>query len=174
MTPPPWSFDSVTDDLISAYVRVVSLISGWGVLSSGAVAVYPSLSLPFPAEPFPSAYIYLAGQTGDQLQGTGTRKDITSVNVRILGGPATPDYKFNAEHKTYQMLTPVKNVLSYYRYLEDVSNNNTPFRYIAPENKVTIGNVGRIQAFSYEGVGKFIGIEVPTTVGLLLNVGRAS
>lgn len=171
----PWSFDAITDDLIKAFVPILSLVSGWGVLADGSKAVYGGLLLPFVQEPFPCAYIYMAGVTHDFGQGTGLRRDLYQVNVRLLGGPLTPSYRFNPEHQAYKMFTGVTNELTYRRYLEDPTNNNAPFRYIDPQSKLTISNSGqRIQAFDYAEQGKFAGIEIPTTIGLQLNIGRLS
>lgn len=171
------STDTITDDLLNAYVPVLSVLGGWGVNADGSKAVYSGLALPFPVEPFPQCHIFLSGQTHDFKQGTGSRRDIDTITIRILGGPTTPGYKFNTEHATYQMITAVVNELTYRRFLEDPTNNNQPFRYIDSEGKLAVGNIGRITAFAYSGTqgqGSFSGIDIPTTVGLFINIGRLS
>lgn len=171
--PPPWPFDTIADDLVVAYVKVLQTLTGWGVLADSTKAVYPALGLPQPQEPFPAGYVYIAGVTSPEIVGTGKWVDIFSVHVRIIGGPITPRYKFDAEHAVYKLIEPVRSILRYRRYLEDPVTN-APFNLIVPENKLTVSNMGAIRAFDYSEQGKFIGIEVPTTIGLILNVQRFS
>lgn len=166
--------DTITLDLIQAYVRVISLVEGWGVVTPYGVAVYGNLGLPFPREPFPACYVYFAGEEHDFRQGTGLRRDTEHINARIIGGPITPGYKFLPEDKVYQVLKGVVNELTYRRYLEDPTSNDAPFRYIDPEGKLTVGSIGRIQGFNYGEQGTFVGIEVPTTVMLAIKLGRLS
>lgn len=164
------SFDNITDGLIERYLTVLSPLNGWG----SPDAVYNGLIIP--QEPFPAAYIYLASQPHDYAQGSSFRRDINNVVIRILGGPETPGYKANPWRAAYSMVTAVVNELDYRPYLQDprAGENDAPFRYIAPEGKLQVGQVGRIQSFPYSDQGMFIGIEIPTTVVLAFNIGRAS
>ncbi len=168
--------DAITDTLIQRYVTVLSPLAGWPTVSGTTKAVYPHLGLPMPQEPFPAAYVYLAG-VRHSPQGSGQRLDTCMIAIRVLGGPVTPGYKFNAESKVYQMVTAITSELQYRPYLQDptAGQNNAPFRYIDTRAPVTVGDVGKIQAFSY-GIdqGSWVGIEVPTTVGLTIHVGRIS
>lgn len=170
------TIDSITDTLIQRYVLILANLAGWGTLASGAKAVYPHLGLPFPQEPFPAGYVYLAGVTPDQTQGTGIRRDVYAVTVRIIGGPGTPNYRVNAESAAYQMVTGVLNELFYRPYLQDptAGQNNAPFRYVDPNGKLKLGNPGRITNIAYADQGGFIGIEIPTTIALIFDVGRVS
>jgi hypothetical protein len=177
--PPPSSLDQLTNDLIKAYVPIVALAPGWGQLTSGAYAVYPELGLPQPQRPFPAAYIYLAGQTRDMREGTGLMFDISEIRIRIIGGPITPGSVGSTglpdppEILVYKMVTATKNQLSYRRFLEDPITK-TPFRYIDPANKLVIGQAGRIQGFNYSDQGTYVGLEIPTTIGLTFDIGRFS
>lgn len=167
------STDDITLRCINRYVPILKLLTGWGLLNGNVPAVYAGLGLPFPQEPFPAAYIYLAAQRHARPS-TGIRYDYLTITVRIIGGPVTPTYKFDAEDKVYSMITGVKNELFYRQYLEDPTSNNAPFDLILPEEKMTIKDTGRIQVFQYPPQGGFIGYEVPTTVGLNIKVGRLS
>lgn len=168
--------DGITDTLIQRYVTVLMPLSGWGTVSGATKAVYAHLGLPFPQEPYPAAYVYLAGVRHDFTIGSGQRIDLYSVTIRIIGGPASPTYKVNAESAAYQMVTAVTSELLYRPYLQDptVGQNDAPFRYLDPKAKLTVGDVGRIQAYQYGDQGAYIGIEIPTTVGLTIHVGRVS
>lgn len=168
------STDQIGYDLIIAWQKVIANLSGWGTLASGGKAVYPDLGLPQPQEPFPAAYIYVAGISPDTGQGTGIVRFTYTVTTRIIGGPMTPRYKTVPELEAYKLVQAVENELSYRRYLEDPTNNNTPFRYIDPEGKVKVIPSTRIQVFAYSDQGGFIGIEVPATVMLSVHIGRAS
>lgn len=166
------SFDGITDDLIQRFVTILKPLAGWGQLA-GSGAVYGELGLPVPTEPFPCCHVYLAGQSHD-YSASGFRRDINAVTLRIIGGPSTPGYKVHPERSVYSMITAVVNELDYRTYLQDPTNNNEAFRYIAPEGQLQVGAVGRIQAFSYADQGMFIGIEVPTVIVLTFNIGRIS
>src|SRR5579859_3344529 len=155
--PRDFTFDQIVDTLIQRYVTVLSPLTGWGQLTNPAqAAVYPHLGLPMPQEPFPAAYIYLAGQQHDFSQGESIRRDLNQVNIRIIGGPITPGYKVNAESAVYKMITAVVNELDYRPYLQDPTNNDSPFRYIDPNGKLTVGQVGRIQGYNYGDQGGYI------------------
>ncbi len=171
------TLDGITDTLIIRYVTVLSPLAGWGTLAGTTNrAVYPHLGLPMPSEPFPAGYVYLAGVSHAPL-GTGQRMDTYRINIRILGGPVTPTYKVQPESAVYQMVTAVTSELLYRPFLQDptAGQNNAPFRYLDTKNPVTVGDLGRIQAFSYGAdQGAFVGIEIPTTVGLTIHVGRLS
>lgn len=166
--------DAIVDSLIQRYVTVLKPLSGWGQATAGA-AVYGELGLPMPQEPFPACYVYLAGQTHDYSQGTSIRRDINNIMLRIIGGPITPQYKYDAERKVYQMVTAVVSELDYRPYLQDPTNSDAPFRYLDPNGKLSVGNIGRIQGFNYGAdLGSYIGIEIPTTAVLIFNVPRLS
>lgn len=168
------STDPITKALIERYVPIISQVSGWGELTSGDKAIYPQLGLPQPQEPFPAAYIYLANQTHDWTQGQGIRRDINTINIRIIGGPITPGYKFVPELKVYEVLTGVVNELTYRPYLQDPDKNNEPFRYLDPNQHQTVGQIGRIGVFNYSDQGGYIGIEIPSIVALIFKIGRVS
>lgn len=168
------STDRIAYDLLLAWQKVLENLTGWGTLASGAKAVYANLGLPQPQEPFTAAYIYIGGVYSDFGQGTGVVRFTYTVTTRILGGPMTPRYKTVPELESAKMLQAVMSELSYRRYLEDPTNNDTPFRYIDPEGKVKLNPVSRIQGFGYSDQGTYIGIEVPGTVMLAIPIGRAS
>lgn len=166
------SFDTLTDDLLVAFVNVLSPLDGWGRIGS-TPSVYPHLGLPLPQEPFPACYLDCSMRP-DYGQGTSVRRDLYTVFIRMIGGPATPGYKFNPEVAVNQMLTAVVNELDYRPFLQDPSNNNTPFRYLDPAGKVAVLDTGRTRAFSYSDQGNYIGRELTVSVGLQVNVGRIS
>lgn len=167
------STDTLTADAVNRYVPILSLLNGWGIQADNSKAVYAGWALPLPREPFPAAYVYVAGQTHDYQQGTGSHRDTTTIMIRIVGGPATPNFRFNPELTVYGMITGVVNELSYRRFLEDPTNNDEPFRYIDSEGKLKVGAIGRITAFNYGGdQGLYAGIDIPTTVGWFINIGR--
>lgn len=178
-----WTFDTITDELIQAYVAVIATASNIPVLDSGpnagTPAVYGTLGLPLPTEPFPAVYVYVAGIASEPM-GTGVWLDRYSVTVRILGGQVSPGtiqmvngVPYYPERAVYQVLTGVVNVLRFRRFLENPITG-VPFRYLAPREELKVGPIGRITAFQYAEQGGFVGIEVQTTVGLSLNVGRNS
>lgn len=168
------STDAITAALIDRYAVILRTLAGWGILADSSTAVYPGLWLPLPQEPFPAAYVYLAGVQHDFTQGRGIRRDICTITVRILGGPITPGYKFNPETKVYEMVTAVVNELGFRPFLQDPTDGNAPFRYLDPNTRQSIGAVGRIAGFSYGEQGNFVGIEIPSTCPLIIPMGRIS
>ena len=166
------STDDITKSLIERYVAIEKQLSGWGVFTSGDKAVYPELGLPMPQEPFPAMYIYVSGVAYDwSLLHQGIRRDTYTINLRLIGGPITPNYKFVPEIKVYEMLTGVVNELVYRPFLNDPITGEA-FRYCDPNNRAIVGNVGRITGYSYGEQGAYVGIEVPAVVSLLIRLGR--
>ena len=165
------SFDNITYTLLTAFVNVLSPLSGWGQLGDGSYAVYPHLGLPMPQEPFPALYMDCEARP-DYTSGSSIRNDNYLVFLRMIGGPATPGYQFNPEDKVNQMLTAIINELDYRPFLQDPSNNDTPFRYLAPGATAHVVDSGRTRAFNYSDQGNFIGRELVVQIGLRFNVGR--
>jgi len=170
--PRPTDTDGLNAVIIARHAALLGTLTGWGTFSDLSPAIYPTLDTPMPQEPFPCAYVYFEDETHDYLGGTGYRCDVTTTMTRILGGPVTPHYQFNPEQKVYEMLKGVVNVYSYFRYLEDPLTNE-PMK-LDPEYKLSVGTIGKIRYFNYKDLGLFAGIEVPTTVGFKIHVGRNS
>lgn len=164
------SFDTMTYDLIQAYVAVFAPLSGLGQVNNTG-AVYGHLILPMPQEPFPAIYVYLGGIKPDYSQGSSIRKDVTTITARVIGGPVTPTYKVNPEDAIYRLATAILNELDYRPYLQNPTTGD-PLRYLVEGVKVQ--PVGRAQAFDYSEQGKYAGLEISSIASLQYNVGRVS
>jgi hypothetical protein len=167
------TFDGITYQLLQQYVLVLKPLSGLGQVG-GTGAVYGHLGLPMPQEPFPCIYNYIGGIRPDYSQGKPVRRDVYTIISRILGGPITPTYKVNPEDAVNSLITAVLNELDYRPYLQDPAASDAPFRYIDPGGQVQVVSVGRTQAFGYSDQGAYVGIEITSSVTLILNMGRVS
>lgn len=176
------STDQITNDLIQRYVTILSPLAGWGVLRDSSKAVYPQLGLPTPQQPFPAAYIYVRGITSDwKMLHQGVRRDTYTIGIRLLGGEVTPytvvsGGLFNGvfpEIAVYKMITAVLNELTYRPFLNDPITNEA-FRYIDPNSAASVLPIGQVTGFAYGEKQAFIGIEIPASVSLQVNIGRVS
>ena len=166
------STDTITSSLIERYCIILRQLDGWGVLADTTKAVYHGLYASQPQEPFPCAFVYLQGIVPDYSQGRGLRRDVCTIGVRILGGPVTPNYKFNAEEKMYEMITGVVNALAYRPFLENPLDNDEAFRYLDPNDRQHTSPLGRVQNFNYSDKGNYVGIDVPCIAPLRIPFGR--
>lgn len=176
------STDGIAKDLIQRYVDILSTLAGWGTKTDSSRAVYPLLSIPYVQEPFPLGLIYLASVTHDWgLIHQGIRTDFYTTNIRIIGGAVSPSTRIPSgvmtgeipELACYRMISGVTSELDYRPFLNDPTTGEA-FRYVDPNATQIVGNVSRITAFNFGDAGNYIGIEIPTTVGLRIKVGRLS
>lgn len=177
--------DTISNDLIQRYVSIISLLDGLGIVTDASgtptgKAVYPNLGVPMPQEPFPSVYVYVGGIQSDWgLLHQGIRRDTYTVNLRLIGGMATPrtvvaqgtyegDYP---EVVSYKLLTGIINELTYRPFLNDPITNEA-FRYLDPNSKASTLPIAGIRSFNYSEQGNFIGIEIPASVTLQIKINR--
>jgi hypothetical protein len=159
------STDQIIYDLLQRVALILAPLSGLGQVG-GTGAAYPRLGLPQPQEPFPAIYCYEGGVQRDYSHGTSTRRDVVTVNCRVIGGPSTPNYRINPEDEAMKLINAIANELDYRPFLQAPSDG-APFRYVDPQGKVTILTASRPQEYRYGDLGGFIGCEQPFSVALI-------